>query len=292
MSALGVCLVYIFLPDVMTCAEGREIPEDYPVRSIRVPVERYDNGSLKIQLYAEAAKVLEAGNVSMIGMIIEFYTPDGQVDGRVTSEDCLYIVRNKDAYSKKAVRVEAQGMVLTGTGFELHAGEDLFEILNDACFVACRGVTNEVSGATNTVITSQRMEVDYYRNVVFFDEDVKIIDPMVTMTADKMTVLFESTNQLKSATAHGNVHFVGDAMTAECEKAVYIAGGERVIMTGGAAITSDEGGRLLGDKITMWSEGGRIVSEPGLLIIPEKRKETNVVSRTETGFGSIFGKGL
>lgn len=133
-------------------------------------------------------------------------------------------------------------------------------------------------GSTNTVITSKTLIFDYHRKFAYFEEDVTVRDPQVNMTSDRLTVTFEGTNQVKTATAHGNVHAVGEDAEAKCEKVVYMAEQSKIIMTGDAVVTSDRN-RLNGDKITFWIDENRMTSQPGHLFVPEK--DTNTPSRLQ-----------
>lgn len=92
--------------------------------------------------------------------------------------------------------------------------------------------------ATNkTTITSDRLTYDYKRSIAVFEGNVVATDPQMRMSADKLTVIFDKTNDVKSITAVGHVTMKTEDKTANCEKAVYVAKTGEILMTGNAKLT-------------------------------------------------------
>jgi lipopolysaccharide export system protein LptA len=155
-------------------------------------------------------------------------------------------------------------MVCLGGGCVLAAGEARKPA---AALVATAAGTN------GTVITAQKLTYDYKRSIAVFEGDVVVVDPQMRMTADKMIVVFEGTNSVKTLTAQGNVHITSEDREATCTTAVYKNLGGEVIMTGTPLLKRGRD-TLTGDKITFWINEERVVSEPGVLtIFPESLKE-------------------
>ncbi len=133
--------------------------------------------------------------------------------------------------------------------------------------------TATVEGTNGTVITAQKLTYDYKRSIAVFEGDVVVVDPQMRMAADKIIVVFEGTNSVKTLTAQGNVHITSEDREATCVTAVYKNLGGEVIMTGTPVLKRGRD-TLRGDKITFWINEERVVSEPGVLtFFPESLKE-------------------
>lgn len=129
------------------------------------------------------------------------------------------------------------------------------------------------SGTNKTTITAQRLTYDYKRSIAVFEGDVVAQDPQMKMVADKMIVVFEGTNSVKTLTAQGNVKITSEDREATCFTAVYKNEGGEVIMTGSPMLRRGEN-TVSGDKITFWVNDEKVVCEPGQLIfVPDSIKE-------------------
>ena len=62
-----------------------------------------------------------------------------------------------------------------------------------------------MDGDNKTVITSARAYFDYKRSIAVFTGDVNVVDPEVRIKSDKLTVIFDGSNDVSSVTAVGNV---------------------------------------------------------------------------------------
>lgn len=140
-------------------------------------------------------------------------------------------------------------------------------VLTMLCFAAlARGEPKE------TVVTSKKMNFDYKGYVAQFSGNVVVIDPQMRMESDEMTVEFNGTNEVKSVTAIGNVHIKLPDKTATSGKAVYIEKESKIILTGNAKVTVQNGDSVNGDKITIWFKEDRMTSEPARLVITPDEK--------------------
>jgi lipopolysaccharide export system protein LptA len=119
---------------------------------------------------------------------------------------------------------------------------------------------------TNTVITSDRMEFEYQRQIAVFEGHVVVVDPEVRMQSDRMTVIFSDDRDVKQATASVNVTIETPDIRATCERAVYSKVRGEIILTGNAVLTRERD-TVSGDKITYWVETERMEVLPGTLII-------------------------
>jgi len=134
--------------------------------------------------------------------------------------------------------------------------------------------TEKSSATTNTVITSKRLMFDYRRSIAVFEEDVVVVDPQMKIKSDKMNVIFDKENNVKSVTALGNVHIWQDDKTATCNQAVYITLTGEVIMTGEPKLHRGRDS-LAGTKITFWTNDDKVTCErPHLVIFPDEGERT------------------
>lgn len=132
-----------------------------------------------------------------------------------------------------------------------------------AVFCAATCPVNAGDAGTNeTVITSSRLVYDYGRGVAVFEKDVVAVDPEVKIETDKLTVIAEGTNAVKSVTAEGNVRITTVDKKATCDRATYVAANGELVLTGNAKVS--RGADVMeGDKITFWTNEDRVICEPG-----------------------------
>ncbi|MEI8062478.1 MAG: LptA/OstA family protein [Verrucomicrobiota bacterium] len=154
-------------------------------------------------------------------------------------------------------------------------------------------LTGVARASTNepTVINSDRMQSDYVSNVGTFEGNVVVIDPRLTLRADKMTVFFggtnnivnDVTNQVRSIqriTSTGAVEIHIDQKKATCDNADYIASDEKAILTGNPKVETPDG-VVTGKKITLWHGKERMDVESDvtdtnrtrLIIYPEEQRK-------------------
>lgn len=131
-----------------------EEPEsvDYPVKNLRVPIDHYEDGSVKVQLFAEGARVKRKDETELKGVRVEFYTKGGLIDATVSAEKCVYHSRLRAVMSEDRVRIEKQGIIITGRRFEWHSEDETFEILNDARVEFARSVRKQDGSENEDVL--------------------------------------------------------------------------------------------------------------------------------------------
>jgi lipopolysaccharide transport protein LptA len=125
---------------------------------------------------------------------------------------------------------------------------------------------------TNMVITSQTMTFDYKRLIAVFENDVKVVDPRLAIDSDKMTVLFERDNTVKSVTAQGSVVIRQQDKTATCDKAVYLKQSDEIMLMGSAKLIRGKD-YVAGNTITFWLNEDKVRCEPGRLVIYPQSNE-------------------
>ncbi len=70
------CLVLVLWAAVAIGADP-QAGEDLPIEDVELPIELYDDGTVKTRIRAARAKIPAAGDVIATQVKIEFYTPDG-----------------------------------------------------------------------------------------------------------------------------------------------------------------------------------------------------------------------
>ncbi len=123
-----------------------------------------------------------------------------------------------------------------------------------------------------TTVTSDRLEFDYKNYLALFEGHVRIVDPMFTMSADKMLIWFENTNDVTRVDAVGNVNMQSLDRKATCGKAVYTRSNGAIVLTGDPVVSKGEN-TLRGQKITVWIGDSRVDVEGGVQLqgSPERR---------------------
>ena len=130
-----------------------------------------------------------------------------------------------------------------------------------------------------TTITSDRLEFDYKEYVALFEGHVKVADPQFTLTADRMLVFFENTNDVSRVDAVGHVHMVSLDRKATCGKAVYTRNNGAIVLTLDPIVSKGDNS-LRGQKITIWLGSSRVDVEGGVQLqgTPD-RKEPSKASK-------------
>lgn len=128
----------------------------------------------------------------------------------------------------------------------------------------------------NTTITAQTLSFDYKRFIAVFENNVVVVDPDVRMEADRLNVVFEGSNSLKSVSASGNVHLWHQDKEATCQRAVYVSRSGEVVLRGDAVLSRGDD-RVMGDEITFWLHEDRMTCTPGRLIIGPQSQGSGAV---------------
>jgi len=121
----GLCSALIL---AVCCLAEDETP---PIEDLRLPLDHYENGTVKTQLTAAEARVPETGPIVALGVLVEFFGPLGEVESTMTAKDCKYDRERATAHSESDVRVQKDSVVITGTGFRWEMAEEKVWILNN-----------------------------------------------------------------------------------------------------------------------------------------------------------------
>jgi hypothetical protein len=104
---------------------------------LRLPLEYYENGTIKSQLFAKAAEPGEHA-IEARELRVEFYDRNGQIEMRVLADDCAYDRKHGRIETRSAVRMDAQGVTITGKGLNWTVDRKCVEILSEVKVVLAR----------------------------------------------------------------------------------------------------------------------------------------------------------
>ena len=127
--AAGYLLVAVVLLAAGPSA-GRD--RNPPAEGARIPIDWYESGQIKTQLWAEQATATGGGQMNGTGVRVEFYTPAGELEARLLADDCKYDNKKGTASSKSHVYYDRPDVTITGTGFTWKRNETTITILRDA----------------------------------------------------------------------------------------------------------------------------------------------------------------
>jgi lipopolysaccharide transport protein LptA len=121
---------------------------------------------------------------------------------------------------------------------------------------------------SETNITSARLEYDYAESAILFENNVRVEDAEYTLTADRVLVMLEGTNEVRQIRALGHVVMISGDRTAKCPEAVYTKATEQIVMTGptdNSVQLSNKDDKIWGRKITIWLNDQRMECIPARL---------------------------
>ena len=121
-----------------------------------------------------------------------------------------------------------------------------------------------------TDITSNRMEYDYAESTIVFEENVRVVDEEYTLTADRIIVFLDGTNDVRQIRAIGHVVIVNGERSGRCPEAVYTKKSGEIVMSGPndtAVQLTNKDDKIWGRKITIWLDSQRMECVPARLTL-------------------------
>lgn len=244
------------------------------ITGFRVP-DYDEKGEIASQLFGEKAEVQPDGEVRIKGLRVEFYK-DKEVFMEVTSPYCFYNQKDGKAHSDAVVFADMERVQMCGKGYVLEAEAKAVRVLNDTV-VTIHDLMEpngeapaEADPGGVTVITSKEMLLDQDSRSVWFEKNVRVEDPKLTIDCDVLEVNFSESNEIDWIEALGSVRLVHEGRVALAEKAVYDTISDEFLLEGNPRIMEGRNA-LLGERIRFWRGTGRMVCEPSarLVIYPD-----------------------
>ena len=104
-----------------------------PAEDVTVPVEVFEDGSLKTVVSARRAQYfLESGLVWAEGVTIRKFKSDGSVDGVIEAEHCVVDRNSKSGWAEGAAKVTHGETVFTGKGIYFSSPESYVKVFADS----------------------------------------------------------------------------------------------------------------------------------------------------------------
>lgn len=117
-----------------------------------------------------------------------------------------------------------------------------------------------------TVITADTLLFDYQRSIAIFEGSVRVEDPQVILTCEKLFVYFDDQNQIDSVVARENIHIVQGDRHARAERAVYRASEGSIVLTENARLYRGVE-ELRGDEIQIFTHSEKVIATPARLVV-------------------------
>ncbi len=114
---------------------------DLPIRGMRVPLEHFDDGRVKMQFSAAQARLPEgSGELEASEALVESFRADGSVAMVMEADRCWYDRATGRLNSDGPVRMDRGDMVVTGVGMEWKADEQKLRLYSNVRVVLKGGV--------------------------------------------------------------------------------------------------------------------------------------------------------
>lgn len=100
-----------------------------PLQGLRVPVDFYLDGTLKHELQAKEARVLEDGTIEAQDVIFRLFTQEGREDVTIQAAQATVDRVGLRGHSARPVSLMRERLLLTGEGFEWNGTAETIRIL-------------------------------------------------------------------------------------------------------------------------------------------------------------------
>lgn len=238
---------------------------DSPAENVTVPLESFDDGSVKTSVTAGKAQFfLDTGFVWAEAVVLKTLDGKGGVDARVDAKNCL-VDRSDEARSgwiEGRARAKHGKMTLEGESVYLSFAEQYIAVMSNAVVTADDldfGKSKNSGGMVRgrTTLRADRADYDRGEGVIMFDGNVRLDSKEYNLVADQAFAFVNGTNELRRIVAVGNVAITNGLRSGYCDRTVYSRYDSKVAMYAGEnsparLMDTDDGRRreVAGDKIT------------------------------------------
>lgn len=129
--AVSALVVLTVFAAVRLANAGPKAPK---IENLRLPLEFYEDGTIRRQLKAGIAEVPAKGPIEGKKVRLECFDPAGELELLVISDKCVYDRDSGTATSSDSVRVAARGILISGKGFEWQTDKQTVD-LHENCRV-------------------------------------------------------------------------------------------------------------------------------------------------------------
>ncbi len=99
-----------------------------PIEDLRVPMEYYEDGTLKSELFASRAAVRADGVIAAWGIVFRRFTALSVLDSVIRAEDALFNQEQQIATSRRAMSMQSGDLHIAGEGFTWNGTEGVLRI--------------------------------------------------------------------------------------------------------------------------------------------------------------------
>lgn len=110
-----------------------------PVENLTLPLDYHPNGRMKAVLRASKSQIVTEGMIYAEGVSVDLLTDDGQLDGKLTADGCLFDRVSKQGYCEGAVSVVKGTDRIKGRGMYFSIEAQFIKILTE-CEIRTRRI--------------------------------------------------------------------------------------------------------------------------------------------------------
>lgn len=104
-----------------------------PAENVTVPVETFDDGSVKVVIFAEKAQYfLDSGLVWAAGVTVKKFKKDGTLDGRIDASNCVVDRFSKSGWAEGPATVVHGKTTFKGRGVYFSSPESYVKVVEEA----------------------------------------------------------------------------------------------------------------------------------------------------------------
>lgn len=107
-------------------------PQTMPVENLSLPIDHFASGRPRAILKAAHALVPPKGYIRARDMQVEMYTEEGRLEGIFLAEHCIYDRQTESGYCEGNVRIERNGLRVTGVNMVWQVQTRSVKILSQA----------------------------------------------------------------------------------------------------------------------------------------------------------------
>ena len=106
---------------------------EVPAEDVTVPVETFDDGSVKVMVFAKKAQYfMEKGWVWAEDVVIKKFKSDGSLDGQITAKNCVVDRFTKSGWAEGEATVEHGKTTFRGRGVYFSSPESYVKVFEEA----------------------------------------------------------------------------------------------------------------------------------------------------------------
>ena len=247
-----------------------------PAENIVVPVENFEDGSVKTSVAAEKARIfVKEGLIWGEGVKVRQMKEDGKTAAQIDAENCVVDRETRSGWAKGGAKAAYRDEVeLSGEGVYFSATNEVVMITKD---VKLKSKGDELSAAWAVY--------DRVAGVVQFEGGVKVHHvekgTPCDLECERAYVFIEGTNDVRKIVALGGVTVVSGERSGACAKAVYTkvdAGGSLTMFGAEGAmarleVKGERTGILEGRRIRFWFESEQVEVKDSCITLETKGLE-------------------